>query len=776
MLNDLNAEDEHTDKERLQLLEDAFSLENFNKTNLSPTERLKLTAETTGALVKFLENRADTFCGYQCNQAEHYQKRLAPFLDLHVNNIGDPFSDIGGFRINNKSAERAILRYYSQLWIGKPDESPTALQPSRRGITTYTKESMDSEFFHEATGYVCSFGSTEGNLWALRQARDYLKGKFLFGQIYGEETDDPHVNEFGPLATFGSATTVHLHRHDKYHASAALIPTQKHAEKESTIPNPVGPHQSVDVQIFPALEHHNPSDVNKDPLKEELIPLLPPEFPFQAQYREPILLYSDTSHYSISKIKDMLEIHTPDTFIHTHYYDYNEPDKILRPSQCFEFLQKNSVLTAADKLLTPENFIRLFGKDEFPHLLPSYEDGTLNTDALAFMVRFFFSLGNPVIIGLNYGTTFTGAHDNPQLANDVIVNTPGCHLEEEKLVEIDGKEYTSIRRRNYYVHCDGALGAAYGPFWDEEKKEGNIELLMEFINKYGQDPLVLKYLERIISCGQILQGGDGKPEKLSTEDIMKQIEKYQSISPQQIALPSFNLRRSCVNSVAMSGHKFIGSPCPSGCVMSIRKYGLDFVGGSSVSYISSPDTTVSGSRSGLNVMVFYDYLSRHGPMMDGLKYWALYNNARFAANHIASMIGTQVLSVARDKPIDFWVSPLDDDLYEEQKKQTGTFRPLVRNFPGSLSIIFPQPSYEIQDKYSLSCDVVKLPKKYGYNFDPNYLKDSKILTFNEQTQTYTLRCAHIFSMESLTIKNIMSLAHDVGKDPQITNLLKAMIE
>jgi hypothetical protein len=31
-------------------------------------------------------------------------------------------------------------------------------------------------------------------------------------------------------------------------------------------------------------------------------------------------------------------------------------------------------------------------------------------------------------------------------------------------------------------------------------------------------------------------------------------------------------------------------------------------------------------------------------------------------------------------------------------------------------------------------------------------------------------------MESLTIKNIMSLAHDVGKDPQITNLLKAMIE
>ncbi|WP_437570932.1 pyridoxal-dependent decarboxylase [Sorangium sp. So ce542] len=97
------------------------------------------------------------FLGYQANQKLDYEN-LRPYLDFHVNNIGDPFVS-GNFTVNAKWMERAVLDYYAALW--------NARWPSDR---------KDGESYW---GYVLTMGATEGNLYGIYNARDYLAGKVL---------------------------------------------------------------------------------------------------------------------------------------------------------------------------------------------------------------------------------------------------------------------------------------------------------------------------------------------------------------------------------------------------------------------------------------------------------------------------------------------------------------------------------------------------------------------------------------------------------------------
>jgi histidine decarboxylase len=98
------------------------------------------------------------FLGYQCNQRLDYAEDLGRHLDFHINNIGDPFHS-GKATINTKEAERAVLDYYAALWNARWPHDP-----------------RDGESYW---GYVLTMGSTEGNLYGLWNARDYLAGKIL---------------------------------------------------------------------------------------------------------------------------------------------------------------------------------------------------------------------------------------------------------------------------------------------------------------------------------------------------------------------------------------------------------------------------------------------------------------------------------------------------------------------------------------------------------------------------------------------------------------------
>jgi histidine decarboxylase len=98
---------------------------------------------------------AENFLGYQTSQHVHFDTALYPLLNLNLLNLGDAYTE-GNFRVNAKVQEQAVLDFYARHW-----NAPNAGTPN----------SADSYW-----GYVTTMGSTEGNLFGLWNARDYLSG------------------------------------------------------------------------------------------------------------------------------------------------------------------------------------------------------------------------------------------------------------------------------------------------------------------------------------------------------------------------------------------------------------------------------------------------------------------------------------------------------------------------------------------------------------------------------------------------------------------------
>ena len=106
-------------------------------------------AETASSVAEEAKN----FLGYQINMGNDYSV-VSLYLSTHTNSAGDPFLPDGGRTL--KWMERNVLDYYASLWNAKWPHDPE----------TYW-------------GYILTMGSTEGNLYGLWNARDYLKGKFM---------------------------------------------------------------------------------------------------------------------------------------------------------------------------------------------------------------------------------------------------------------------------------------------------------------------------------------------------------------------------------------------------------------------------------------------------------------------------------------------------------------------------------------------------------------------------------------------------------------------
>ena len=93
--------------------------------------------------------------GYQVNQALDYG-HLKEYLNIHLNNAGDPFTESNG-QTSTRWIERNVLDYFASLWHAK-----------------WPHNWADPDTYW---GYVLTMGSTEGNMYALWNARDYLQGK-----------------------------------------------------------------------------------------------------------------------------------------------------------------------------------------------------------------------------------------------------------------------------------------------------------------------------------------------------------------------------------------------------------------------------------------------------------------------------------------------------------------------------------------------------------------------------------------------------------------------
>jgi histidine decarboxylase len=108
-----------------------------------------------------------------------------------------------------------------------------------------------------------------------------------------------------------------------------------------------------------------------------------------------------------------------------------------------------------------------------------------------------------------------------------------------------------------------------------------------------------------------------------------------------------------VDSIAVSGHKFIGSPMPCGVVLA-RKRHVDRVA-RSVEYVGCMDTTIAGSRNALTPLVLWSAIQRRGE--DGLRRRAArsiamadYAIARFKAAGIAAWRHRNSITVVFPRP------------------------------------------------------------------------------------------------------------------------------
>ena len=264
----------------------------------------------------------------------------------------------------------------------------------------------------------------------------------------------------------------------------------------------------------------------------------------------------------------------------------------------------------------PKDFsIEYLDENGWPKEVPSNDDGSIHIPALVKLVDFFASKGHPILISFNYGSTFKGAYDDVKNAvKQIVPILKEYGLYEREIEYDDGKKDI---RNGFWFHVDGALGAAYMPYIEKALKQKLIK----------------------------------KPTK-------------------DYKFPIFDFRIKEIHSISMSGHKYIGSPWPTGIYMSKVKYQLKPV--DDPMYIGSPDTTFAGSRNAFSPLIFWEYLSNNS-LEDHVKEVVRCENmAQYAFNKLKSL----------DKKDKLW----------------------IQRSPFSLTIRMKIPNKKLVFKYSLSTE------------------------------------------------------------------------
>ena len=125
---------------------------------------------------------------------------------------------------------------------------------------------------------------------------------------------------------------------------------------------------------------------------------------------------------------------------------------------------------------------------------------------------------------------------------------------------------------------------------------------------------------------------------------------------------------SGIDSIAVSGHKMIGSPLPCGVVVTKKEYTAQI--GRAIEYVGALDTTLLGSRNAITPMIIWYSLTKHG--WDGFREiisqmldTAEYAVRQFNANGIPAWRGKNSVTVVFPRPSPYvlfqWqLAPLGD--------------------------------------------------------------------------------------------------------------------
>ena len=129
--------------------------------------------------------------------------------------------------------------------------------------------------------------------------------------------------------------------------------------------------------------------------------------------------------------------------------------------------------------------------------------------------------------------------------------------------------------------------------------------------------------------------------------------------------PKFDFAEG-IDSISISGHKFIGSPIPCGIILTKRQHRNRVA--NSISYVDTMDTTITGSRNGLTPLFLWDFITRNG--LEGFTERA--NKCQELAEY--------TLNELKGIGINAW-----------------------RN-PNALTVVFPKPSQDIINFFQLASD------------------------------------------------------------------------
>lgn len=188
----------------------------------------------------------------------------------------------------------------------------------------------------------------------------------------------------------------------------------------------------------------NPTDAQEIPTEEK---------DRSKPYLEPVLFYSEDTHYSGVKAAQMLGLKR---FCDVGNDQYKKQCVITLCDEC-ERNHRQKGCEKSDCGVWP-----MTGAPSVDGLVGT---GVIDINKLKTLVTFFVDKRHPIIINFNYGTAFKGAYDDIEEAERELLPI----FEERKMLSRrvqyrhNGKDYTDIRT-GYWFHVDGALGAAYMPF------------------------------------------------------------------------------------------------------------------------------------------------------------------------------------------------------------------------------------------------------------------------------------------------------------------------
>ena len=163
-----------------------------------------------------------------------------------------------------------------------------------------------------------------------------------------------------------------------------------------------------------------------------------------------------------------------------------------------------------------------------------------------------------------------------------------------------------------------------------------------------------------------------------------------AIAPLLTPRPAFDFADGA-DSIAISGHKFIGSPIPCGIVLA-KKLAVDRIA-QSISYIGTLDTTISGSRNGLTPLFLW---------------------------HSIRLLGTKGMRARVSKSLEVAAYAT------ERLNQIGVAAWRNEN---AITVVFPAPSAVLQDKWQLATEgdrshIVAMPGIENSDID-RFINDMK---------------------------------------------------